>query len=61
MFAARANHVSHTIKPALMKRQWVICDRFTDSTYAYQGAATALRAKPSVAWKRWCWAISVPI
>ncbi|MBL6936467.1 MAG: dTMP kinase [Alphaproteobacteria bacterium] len=42
MFAARANHVSHTIKPALMKRQWVICDRFTDSTYAYQGAGHGL-------------------
>jgi dTMP kinase len=42
MFAARANHVSHTIKPALMKRHWVICDRFTDSTYAYQGAGHGL-------------------
>jgi dTMP kinase len=42
MFAARANNVSHTIKPALMKRQWVICDRFTDSTYAYQGAGHGL-------------------
>ena len=42
MFAARANHVSHTIKPALMQRQWVLCDRFTDSTYAYQGAGHGL-------------------
>jgi dTMP kinase len=38
MFAARADHVARTIKPALKERRWVICDRFTDSTYAYQGA-----------------------
>ena len=38
MFAARADHVTRTIKPALGARQWVVCDRFTDSTYAYQGA-----------------------
>lgn len=37
VFAARADHVARTIKPALAKGQWVICDRFTDSTYAYQG------------------------
>jgi dTMP kinase len=38
MFSARADHVARTIKPALKERRWVICDRFTDSTYAYQGA-----------------------
>ncbi|HUJ47715.1 MAG TPA: dTMP kinase [Rhizomicrobium sp.] len=38
MFAARADHIARTIKPALASGQWVICDRFTDSTYAYQGA-----------------------
>lgn len=37
MFAARADHLAHTIKPALAKGQWVVCDRFGDSTYAYQG------------------------
>jgi len=42
MFAARADHVAHTIKPALARKQWVICDRFTDSTYAYQGAGHGL-------------------
>ncbi len=42
MFAARANHVSHTIKPAMAARKWVISDRFTDSTYAYQGAGHGL-------------------
>ena len=37
MFAARADHVARTIKPALENGTWVICDRFIDSTYAYQG------------------------
>ena len=37
MFAARTHHVSTLIKPALAAGQWVICDRFTDSSYAYQG------------------------
>jgi len=39
VFAARVDHVEKTIKPALASGKWVICDRFTDSTYAYQGAA----------------------
>ncbi|HQQ58571.1 MAG TPA: dTMP kinase, partial [Thermomonas sp.] len=39
MFAARAQHVQEIILPALQRGAWVICDRFTDSSYAYQGAA----------------------
>jgi dTMP kinase len=38
VFAARADHVARRIKPALDGGRWVICDRFIDSTYAYQGA-----------------------
>ncbi|VAW44415.1 Thymidylate kinase [hydrothermal vent metagenome] len=39
MFAARAQHIQEKIKPALAKGKWVISDRFTDATYAYQGGA----------------------
>ena len=38
MFAARALHVENLIRPALARGTWVICDRFTDATRAYQGA-----------------------
>lgn len=36
MFAARAEHVAHVIEPALAEGLWVVCDRFSDATYAYQ-------------------------
>jgi dTMP kinase len=38
MFAARAQHLEATIRPALGAGRWVVCDRFTDATFAYQGA-----------------------
>ncbi len=37
MFAARAHHVATVIAPALGQGRWVVCDRFTDATFAYQG------------------------
>jgi dTMP kinase len=45
MFAARVDHLAETIRPALAAGRWVICDRFTDSTYAYQGAGRGLDPK----------------
>lgn len=42
MFAARAQHLNHVIKPALAQGQWVLCDRFTDATYAYQGGGRGM-------------------
>jgi len=42
MFAARAEHINTVIRPALEKKMWVLCDRFTDASYAYQGAGRGL-------------------
>jgi dTMP kinase len=41
MFAARCDHMQQVILPALQRGTWVICDRFTDSTVAYQGFGRA--------------------
>jgi len=43
IFAARAQHIKHVIEPALAKGDWVLCDRFTDATYAYQGGGRNMR------------------
>jgi dTMP kinase len=43
IFAARAQHIKHVIEPALAQGRWVLCDRFTDATYAYQGGGRNMR------------------
>ena len=42
MFASRAVHLANRIEPALSEGKWVVCDRFTDATYAYQGAGRGM-------------------
>lgn len=42
MFAARSEHIRQVIEPALAAGKWVLCDRFTDATYAYQGGGREL-------------------
>jgi dTMP kinase len=42
LFAARSEHLGQVIEPALKRGVWVVCDRFTDATYAYQGGGRQL-------------------
>ena len=53
MFAARAQHLEHVIKPALDDGKWVLCDRFTDATYAYQGGGRGIPAERIEALENW--------
>ncbi len=53
MFAARAEHVNKVIRPALWDGKWVVCDRFTDATYAYQGAGRGIARTRIAVLEQW--------
>lgn len=53
MFAARAEHLRNKIEPALRERRWVLCDRFTDATFAYQGGGRGLSMQRIAALQDW--------
>jgi dTMP kinase len=52
MFASRAQHIKEIIQPALAENKIVLCDRFTDSTEAYQGGGRKLGSEPVLALHR---------
>ncbi len=53
MFAARAQHIEQVILPALSNGQWVLCDRFTDATYAYQGGGRGISFERIATLEQW--------
>ena len=53
MFAARAEHIAKVIEPALLAGKWVLCDRFTDATYAYQGGGRSIPEDRIAAIEAW--------
>ncbi|ADP16157.1 thymidylate kinase [Achromobacter xylosoxidans A8] len=69
MFAARCEHLHQVIEPALARGAWVVCDRYTDATYAYQGGGRGLGASRVAALEDWMqagqpdrtWLFDVPL
>ena len=53
MFAARREHLAQLIEPALARGDWVVCDRFSDATYAYQGGGRGLDKNKFAALEQW--------
>jgi len=53
MFAARNEHLQTKIVPALARGEWVVCDRFTDATYAYQGYGRGISLSRIAALEQW--------
>lgn len=53
MFAARREHLAQLIEPALARGEWVVCDRFTDASYAYQGGGRGLDRAKLLALENW--------
>jgi len=53
MFAARREHIAALIEPALARGQWVLCDRFSDASFAYQGGGRGLSTPKLEALENW--------
>lgn len=53
MFAARREHLALVIEPALARGEWVVCDRFSDATYAYQGGGRGLDKRKFAQLEQW--------
>ena len=53
LFAARADHIATRIRPALGRGAWVLCDRFTDASYAYQGGGRGIPAERIAVLESW--------
>lgn len=53
MFAARREHLAKLIEPALARGEWVVCDRFSDATYAYQGGGRGLDRSKFLTLEHW--------
>jgi dTMP kinase len=53
MFAARREHLERVIRPAIERDDWVVCDRFTDASFAYQGGGRGLATEKLDQLERW--------